>query len=66
MSRVNELLLALGLPLLLLVGFTLLLEQQQGRLPGFLEPLARRSGRLWTIGIGLIIGLNALRYLLGR
>jgi hypothetical protein len=66
MSRVSELLLALGLPLLLLVGFTLLLEQQKGHLPGLLEPLARRSGRLWTIGIGLIIGLNAVRYLLGR
>jgi hypothetical protein len=66
MSREHELLFALGLPLLLLVGFTLLLERRKGQLPGFLEPLARRSGRLWTIGIGLIIGLNALRYLLGR
>jgi hypothetical protein len=66
MTRVTELLLSLGLPLLLLVGFTLLLEQRKGHLPACLVPLARRSGRLWTIGIGLIIGLNALRYLLGR
>lgn len=66
MSRELELLLALGLPLLLLVGFTLLLERRRGQLPAFLEPLARRSRKLWIIGTGLMIGLNALRYLLGR
>jgi hypothetical protein len=66
MPLLPALLLALGLPLLLLLGFTLWLEQRQGRLPGWLAALSSRDATLWTIGVGLLIGLSLLRVLLGR
>jgi hypothetical protein len=66
MAPLPALLIAVGVPLLLLLGFTLWLEQRQGRLPGWLAALARHDARLWTIGVGLLIGLSLLRYLLGR
>ncbi|MFY8150217.1 MAG: hypothetical protein ACOVNL_13500 [Prochlorococcaceae cyanobacterium] len=61
-----ELLLALGLPLLLVVGATLLLERNRGRLPSWLERLGRREALAWNVGIGLILGLSLLRWALHR
>jgi len=57
---------ALGVPLVLLLGFTLLLERNRGRLPGWLAALSRRDALLWNGGVGLLIGLSLLRFLLGR
>jgi hypothetical protein len=66
MALLPALLIALGFPLLLLVGFTVLLEQRRGHLPGWLAALSSRDARLWNIGVGLLIGLSLLRVLLGR
>jgi hypothetical protein len=66
MDPLPALVLSLGIPLLLLVGGTLLLEQRQGRLPGWLARLSRREALLWNGAVGLLIGLSLLRVLLGR
>jgi hypothetical protein len=61
-----DLLLALGLPLaLLLLGLGLMLQLGEPR-PRWLERLRRHQSLIWNSGIGLIIGLSALRWLLGR
>ena len=49
---VRELVLAIGIPLVLL--------------PPWLQRLAERPSWLWNTGIGLIIGLSLLRWLLQR
>jgi hypothetical protein len=59
------LVIALGVPLVLVVGGTLLLERQRGNLPGWLQRLSRREALLWTTGVGLLIGLGLLRFLRG-
>jgi hypothetical protein len=66
MDLLPALVIALGIPLLLLLGATLLLEQQRGRLPGWLARLSRRDALLWNTGVGLLIALGLLRFLLGR
>ncbi len=66
MAPLPALLIALGLPLLLLLGFTLLLEQRLGRLPAWLAAFSARDAMLWNIGVALLIGLSLLRVLLGR
>lgn len=62
----RDLLLAVVLPLALLLLFCLALERWGDRLPGWLEGLAGRSSWIWNIGIGLIIVLSLLRWLLQR
>ena len=49
---VRELVLAIGIPLVLV--------------PHWLQRLAERPSWLWNTGIGLIIGLSLLRWLLQR
>ncbi|WP_254216852.1 hypothetical protein [Synechococcus sp. CCY 9618] len=66
MDPFSALVIALGIPLLLVVGGTLLLEQQRGNLPDWLQRLSRREALLWNTGVGLLIGLGLLRFLLGR
>jgi hypothetical protein len=61
-----DLLLALGLPLALLVLATAFLLRSERPLPAWLEGLRRHQALLWNTGVGLIIGLSALRWLLGR
>ncbi|MCT0225697.1 hypothetical protein [Synechococcus sp. CS-1328] len=61
-----ELLIALVLPVVLLITATLLLESHPGNLPRPLGWLRRRQSLIWNSGIGLILGLSALRYLLTR
>ncbi|MFM7239406.1 MAG: hypothetical protein ACKOZN_07390 [Cyanobium sp.] len=61
-----ELLLALGLPLLLVLLATRALEENRGRLPAWLERLGRREALAWNVGIGLILGLSLLRWALRR
>jgi hypothetical protein len=61
----RDLLLAIGIPTALLLLFTVLL-QRGTPLPTWLQRLSERSDRLWTVGIGLLITLSFLRWLLQR
>ncbi|MFN5118188.1 MAG: hypothetical protein ACK55H_09375 [Cyanobacteriota bacterium] len=60
------LLLALGLPLLLLVLATELLIRNGQHLPAALQPLAANRGRLVATLWGTILLLSLLRHLLHR
>lgn len=62
----RDLLIAIGIPLALLLLALLALERNQGRLPCQLRRLSEKPSRLWSIGVGLIIGLSLLRWLLQR
>ncbi len=62
----RELVLAIGIPLLLLLLAVLSLQQWGDRLPPWLQRLAERPSWLWNSGIGLIIGLSLQRWLLLR
>jgi len=60
------LVLAIGIPLLVLLLAVLALEHWGDRLPPWMQRLAERPAWLWNTGIGLIIGLSLLRWLLQR
>lgn len=60
------LVLAIGIPLLVLLLAVLALEHWGDRLPPWVQRLAERPAWLWNTGIGLIIGLSLLRWLLQR
>jgi hypothetical protein len=62
----RELVLAIGIPLVVLLLGMLALEQWRDQLPAWLQRLAQRPSWLWNTGIGLIIGLSLLRLLLQR
>ncbi|MCX5926593.1 MAG: hypothetical protein NTZ23_04625 [Cyanobium sp. LacPavin_0920_WC12_MAG_63_22] len=62
----RDLFLAIGIPLVLLLLAVLAMEQWREQLPTWLQRLAERPSWLWNIGIGLIIGLSLLRWLLQR
>jgi len=66
MSMLRELVLAIGLPLALLLLAVLAMEQWGDRMPARLQRLAQRPSWLWNTGVGLIIGLSLLRWLLQR
>ena len=57
-----ELLLALGIPILLLVCGTLFFAAR-GQLPQVLKRLSSRDAILWNTVFGLMITLGAIRYL---
>ena len=57
-----ELLLALGLPILLLVGGTLYFAAR-GQFPQVLKRLSSRNAIVWNTLFGLTIALGAVRYL---
>ena len=62
----RELVIALGVPLLLLLVVVTLLERGGGALPAPLQRLTRHTPLLWTAGMVLIIGVSLLRWLLQR
>ncbi|CAK6693062.1 hypothetical protein I1E95_04090 [Synechococcus sp. CBW1107] len=62
----GELVLAIGLPLALLLLAILALERWGDGLPPWLRSLSQRPSMLWNTGVGLIIGLSLLRWLLQR
>ena len=62
----QELVLAIGIPLLLLLLAVLALERWPDQLPPWLQRLSRRPSMFWNIGFGLIISLSLLRWLLRR
>ncbi|MCP9800111.1 hypothetical protein [Synechococcus sp. RedBA-s] len=61
-----ELVLAIGIPVALLLLAVLALEHWGDRLPRWLQRLSQRPSLLWNAGVGLIIGLSMLRWLLQR
>ena len=61
----RELVLAIGIPLLVLLLAVLALEQWRNQLPTWLQRLAELPYSLWNTGIGLI-GLSLLRWMLQR
>ncbi|MEB3352666.1 MAG: hypothetical protein VKM34_00285 [Cyanobacteriota bacterium] len=62
----RDLLLALGIPLLCLLLAVLVLDQWGERLPTWVQRLRHRRSWIWNSGVGLIIGLSFLRWLLQR
>ena len=62
----RELVLAIGIPMVLLLLAVLAMEQSRGQLPPWLQRLAVRPSWLWNTGIALIICLSLLRWLLQR
>lgn len=62
----RELVLALGLPLLVLLLGVLALEHWGDRLPPWLQRLRARPSWIWNGGMVLIVGLSLLRWLLRR
>jgi hypothetical protein len=62
----HELLLAIGIPLLLLLLAVRAVEPWRDPLLEWLQRLAEHPSWLWNAGIGLIIGLSLLRSLLQR
>jgi hypothetical protein len=62
----RDLVLAIGIPLALLLLAVLAMEQWGDRLPAWVQRLAERPSWFWNTGIGLIIGLSLLRWLLQR
>ena len=66
MSQASQLLLALGLPLLLLVALTVWLTEQGSALPAPLAWLAARRQYLWVSYIVLLASVLLGRLLLSR
>lgn len=62
----RDLVLAIGIPLIILFLAVLALEQWRDQLPSWLQRLAARPSWFWNLGIGLIIGLSLLRWLWQR
>ena len=62
----RELVVAIGIPLALLVLGVLALERWGGQLPPWLQRINQRRSLIWNTGIGLIIILSLLRWLLQR
>jgi len=56
----------IGIPLLVLLLAMLALEPWRNQLPGWLHRLAERPSWFWNTGIGMIIGLSMLRWLVKR
>ncbi len=65
-GMLRELVLAIGFPVALLLLAVLVLEHWGDRMPSWLQRLSQRPSLLWNTGIGLIIGLSLLRWLLQR
>jgi hypothetical protein len=59
----RELVLAIGIPLLVLLLAVLALEHWRDQLPAWLQRLAQRPSWTWNAGIVLIVALTVLRVL---
>jgi hypothetical protein len=62
----RDLLLAFGVPMALLLLAVLAMERWGDQLPPWLQRMNHRPALLWNVGIGLIILLSLLRWLLQR
>lgn len=61
----RDLLLVIGIPAILMLLFTLLL-QRATPLPAWLQRLSERPSWIWNAGIGLMIVLSFFRWILQR
>ena len=59
-----ELLIALGLPVLLLVGFTLLFMQEG--IPAWIQNLTRYDSTIWNFGIVFMSTISVIIYFAKR
>ncbi len=66
MPILRGLALAIAIPLILLLLAVLAMERWRDQLLAWLQRLAERPSLLWNTGIGLIIDLSLLRWLLQR
>jgi hypothetical protein len=66
MTRLLDLLVALGIPLLLITGLTVWLSDRRHRLPAPLAWVARHAGRIWLSGIVLMASLIVVRFVLSQ
>jgi hypothetical protein len=62
----RDLFLSIGIPLTLLLLAMLALVHRGYQLPPWLQRILQRRTLIWNIGIGLIIFLSLLRWLLQR
>ena len=62
----RELVMAIGIPLALLLLAVLALERWGNQLPPWLQRINLQRSLIWNIGIGMIIVLSLLRWLLQR
>ena len=62
----RELVLAIGIPLAMLFLVMLALERCGNQLPPWLQRINLQRSLIWNIGIGMIIVLSLLRWLLQR
>jgi hypothetical protein len=62
----REFVLAIGIPLALLLLAVLALERWGNPLPPWLQRINHRRSLIWNTGIGMIIVLSLLRWLLQR
>ncbi|ABM77919.1 Hypothetical protein P9303_11701 [Prochlorococcus marinus str. MIT 9303] len=60
-----DLLIALGIPMLVL-GLAYLLVNNASGLPVWLERLTNRSGAIWTYGVIIIAVISIVRYASGN
>jgi hypothetical protein len=65
-AMLRELLLAIGIPLALLLLAVLALERWGNQLPPWLQRINLQRSLIWNIGIGMMIVLSLLRWLLQR
>ena len=61
-----ELLLALGLPLVILVVSSWVLENHHNQLPSWLRAISRRKAYIWNTCMALLIGIGVIRYVIQR
>jgi len=61
-----ELLLALLLPAILLVGGTLLLAKGKTQLPNLLSRAGKNNALFWNIMVGISIAVAAIKYVSGK
>ena len=61
-----DLLLALGVPVILLVGATLLLAEGRLKMPSVLSKAGEHNAVFWNILVGVSIAVVAIKYALGK
>jgi hypothetical protein len=62
----QDLVIAIGLPLLLVLAGVLAMEHWGNALPPWLRSVLRRRAWLWNGGVGLMIALSLLRWWMRR
>jgi hypothetical protein len=62
----QDLVIALGIPLFLVLAGLLAMEHWGDALPPWLKTLSRRRAWVWNSGVGLMIALSLLRWRLRR